>query len=54
MSVPRETTKSIAILVYPSGLSRDLPDECPSSRYNKLNITKYLNFSHSLQNGKIL
>ena len=38
--VPRETTESIATLVYPSGFSVSLPDECPSNQY--LNENKYL------------
>jgi hypothetical protein len=32
-NVPRGTTKSVATLVCPSGLSRSLPDERPSSWY---------------------
>ena len=38
--IPRGTIKSVATLVYPSGLSISLPDEFPSSRYliNRHNI----------------
>lgn len=43
--VPRGTTKSVATLVYPSGLSRSLPDECPSSWYNFLRILNNINVS---------
>jgi len=43
--VPRGTTKSVATLVYPSGISRSLPDERPSNWYNYTNIINNLNVS---------
>ncbi len=48
IKVPRGTMKSVATLVYPSGLSRSLPDECPSNWYNYLNILNNINVSVGL------
>lgn len=39
--VPRETTKSIATLVYPSGFT----DECPSNWYGYIHIYTNINVS---------
>ena len=42
-SIPMETTESIATLVYSPGISRSLPDECPSSRYSFLRKLNNIN-----------
>jgi hypothetical protein len=47
VNVPRETTKSIATLVYPSGPSISLPDEFPSSRHNNYRLALNINVSVS-------
>lgn len=39
------TTKSVATLVCPSGLSRSLPNELPSSWYYYLRTLNYLSVS---------
>jgi len=51
-SVPKGTTQSVATLVCPSGLSRSLPDELPSSWYN--NIYTHININFSVFSKKIL
>jgi len=43
--VPKKTTGSIATLVCPSGFSRSLPNERPSSRYVFVRKLDNLNLS---------
>ncbi|GEM_PF-6630145 len=47
-NVPKGTTKSVAALVCPPGLSRSLPDERPSSWYISNNSIKFINLSNSM------
>lgn len=44
-AVPRDTTKSVAALVYLPDLAEALLDKCPSNWYHKIYSPVNLNFS---------